>query len=162
MCVCNGLSWIENFKILWCASAVRHSLLYKHTQIKYWHTGPADTCQPHLWTYGFPPHTHTHTHAHKADGMSLKGLIFTCFMRQITNYTHPQISSSHTHTNTRGEVIDFRCFGLGARSRSAVGPLAWLLLSPWFQDDVPPVCGVMVRYKWNVECSQERRWPETK
>lgn len=44
----------------------------------------------------------------------------------------------------------------GWGQRSAVGPLAKLLLPPGFQDDVASVSGVLVRQEGDVESSEER------
>lgn len=43
-----------------------------------------------------------------------------------------------------------------------MGPLTRLLLPPRFQDDVAPVGGVMLRYKRDVEGSEERGGSERK
>ncbi|TNN63486.1 hypothetical protein EYF80_026336 [Liparis tanakae] len=44
--------------------------------------------------------------------------------------------------------------------RSAMRPLARLLLPPWLQDDVAPVGGVLLREKRDVEHSEQRRRPD--
>lgn len=72
------------------------------------------------------------------------------------------------HTDTRISAVlrsdDLRLLlGLFCTSeqvrvqRSAVAPLTRLLLPPRFQDGVAPVGGVVVRYEWDVERSEERR-----
>lgn len=81
---------------------------------------------------------------------------------------HAHTSNSHTNTDSRrssSHVRILQCFFPLAflhqpeGQSSAMGTLTWLLLPPRFQDNVAPVGGVMVRYKWNVECPEERRRP---